>query len=196
VKSDPALWESGSHLCLCGAQNSVLKIHQHLVDISRLAWQTNNDLPQHYSEYKQAYLSEHRKLIETVSDQKVLIDTNERLEQENHYIKHQLIPRYESTFQRQEVSRLEAQVLVQSLEAKLQMLEKLSRDEQPKQTGAYKATVNLVHSQTQETAVLKKRRKTWSNSPQIPTTQPRRSSRLGGYASPKIYLSRAQKGVN
>lgn len=64
VKPEPASQDSESHIPLCDAQESVLKIHEHLVDISRLVCQKNEELAQQRSSYKQAYLSEHRKLLE------------------------------------------------------------------------------------------------------------------------------------
>jgi chorismate mutase len=178
VKPDPDLWGSGSHECLCSAQHTVSKIQQHLFDISRLACQSNNELPQDYLGYKQAYLSERRKLLETVAAYKMQTDAFEKLEQENNYLKHQLIPHYESNVQRQEVTCLEAQVLMQSLEVKLQKLEKVGCDEQEKKTRAFKATTGLENTETREIAALEKDIETCSKSPQIPTLHLRRSSRL------------------
>lgn len=100
VKPDPAIKDSRPRIAFCAAQDLVLKIHQHLVDISRLACQTNDELAQQQSSYKQAYLSKHRKLLEIAVAHKALADTNQRLEQENIYLKQQLLPQYEHNLKR------------------------------------------------------------------------------------------------
>lgn len=51
VKPEPASQNSESHIPLCDAQESVLKIHEHLVDISRLVCQKNEELAQQRSSY-------------------------------------------------------------------------------------------------------------------------------------------------
>ena len=189
VKPDPAVQDSESHIFVCGAQDSVLKIHEHLVDISRLACQTNDELAQQQSSYKQAYLSEHRKLLEMAAAHSALTDANQRLEQENAYLKRQLIPQYERDLKRQEEMNLEAQILTKGLETKLLVLEKVSSDEQQKHARALKAATSLLNTQLQTVRELKKEIEQQSTACSATPSQiqapskPRRSGRLGNMAS-------------
>ncbi|KAF3030383.1 hypothetical protein E8E12_001252 [Didymella heteroderae] len=189
VKPDPASQDSESRISLCDAQDSVLKIHEHLVDISRLACQTNDELAHQRSSYKQAYFSEHRKLLEMAAAHKALTDANQRLEQENGYLKQQLIPQYERDLKRQEKMNLEAQILAKGLETKLLVLEKVNSDEQQRHARALEAATGLLHTQIQKIKDLKKeieQRPTACNATpsQIHTpSQPRRSGRLGNMTS-------------
>ncbi|KAF3037140.1 hypothetical protein E8E11_002060 [Didymella keratinophila] len=184
VKPDSALEDGEPRISANGAQNSVLKIHQHLVDISRLACQTNDELAQQQSSYKQAYLSEHRKLLEIAAAHNALTQANERLEQENVYLKQQLIPQHERNLERQKELNLEAQVLTKCLETKLLVLEKVNSDEQHKHARALEAAASLLNTQVQTIRDLKKEVEqqptacSAGSSPSQTTLQPRRSGRL------------------
>jgi hypothetical protein len=184
IKPDPAIEDGRPRIAFCAAQDSVLKIHQHLVDISRLACQTNDELAQQQSSYKQAYLSEHRKLLEMTVAHKALADTNQHLEQENIYLKQQLLPQYEHNLERQKELNLEAHVLTKRLETKLLVLEKVNGDEQHKHARALEAATALLTTQVQTIRNLKKeieQQPTACNgglSSSEATPQPRRSGRL------------------
>lgn len=96
-------------------RDSVLKIHQHLVDISRLACQWNNKLPQEQKNYKQAYLSEHHKLLETVAAHKNLTEAHRILEREIKILKRQLVSEAGDSHEAPELSRRDTQFVVQSV---------------------------------------------------------------------------------
>lgn len=183
-QSSPASQASELSISLRGTQDAVLKIHEHLVDISRLVCQTNDELAQQQSNYKQAYLSEHRKLLEVAANQNALADANQRLEEENSYLKLQLIPQYESTLKRQGEVVVELQILVKGLETKLLVLEKVNGDEQRQHARAIESATSLLNMQIQNIKDLKReieQRSTGCSTTPLKVqggSQPRRSGRL------------------
>ncbi|KAF2818077.1 hypothetical protein CC86DRAFT_389194 [Ophiobolus disseminans] len=192
VKPDPDMQERVLHGPQYSAQDYVLRIHQHLVDISQLACQSKDELPQYQLNYKQAYLSEHQKLVETVAAHNLLADTNQVLEKENAYLKHQLIPQYERLLERQARADLEAQ----SVEVKLETLGKASSNDQEKHLRALEAASSFLSMQTRKIAALEKDVEARLSSSQLPTAQLRRSSRLSGTNSLKRTLrgTKSEKG--
>lgn len=188
MKSELVSRKGASNVPLRGAQDSVIQIHQHLVDISRLACQTNDELAQHQSSYKQAYLSEHQKLLDMTAAHNALADASSCLERENGYLKQQLILKYHSDLKRQQELSLEAQIHTRTLEAKLEVLERMGYDEQQKHTRALKVATSLLNMQTQRIEALEKEidaRSTARSAAalQVSTAQVRRSSRLRGATS-------------
>jgi hypothetical protein len=115
---------------------------------------------------------------------KALAETNQHLEQENVYLKQQLLPRYERNLERQKELNLEAQVLTKCLETKLLILEKANGDEQHKHAKVLEAATSLLNTQFQTIRELKKeieQQPTACNggpSSSQATPQPRRSGRL------------------
>jgi hypothetical protein len=115
---------------------------------------------------------------------KALADTNQHLEQDNIYLKQQLLPQYEHNLERQKELNFEAQVLTKCLETKLLVLEKVNGDEQQKHARALEAATALLTTQVQTIRNLKKEIEqqpiacNGGPSSSQATSQPRRSGRL------------------
>lgn len=188
VRPDPADQSSKPSLSLHNTQDAILKIHEHLIDISRLICEEINKPVKQQPDYKQAYLSEHRKLLEMAAAQNALADSKQHMEKENAYLRLQLIPQYENTLKRHEEMNLEAQVLTKGLETKLSILEKVNSEEQQKHARALEAAISLLNQQIQKVRDLEQEieyrsKPSKTASPQIRIMpQPRRSSRLANLA--------------
>lgn len=187
MKPDPDGWDVGpseSRNHHSHAQDPLLGIHQHLVDISRLACQSNDELTRYQSCYEQAYRSEHQKLPEMIAAYNALAGEKQGLEEENRYLKRQLMPQYERVLKRQEQEIKEMQIHSKSLEAVIQDMQKMSGEEQQKHVKAIETATNSLRTQSRRIKALEKKIQKNLNPPQALSVSPlRRSSRLGGEAS-------------
>ena len=132
------------------AQDPIVKIHSHLVDIAHLARKSYDELQRHQSTYEQLYISERSKLLHNVEEYKAIGLENQRLEQENRYYNHQVLPEYELLFHQKDQLLLESQKQAESLEVRNLDLEKIRATESDEHKRTMDAMTELLDAQDEK----------------------------------------------
>jgi hypothetical protein len=152
---------------LVNAQESLTKMHQHLVDISR-----------HQSAYEQAYLSERQKLLKVVTDYNALAIANERMAQDDKYCKQELLPRYDCLLYNKEQEMQRMRKEIRDSDNKLLEYETNRRAEEEERMIAVETMASLLETRDQKIRELEARVKELKIVRQLPDrVQPPRASK-------------------